>query len=90
MKFSPYKKPQKLPVVLSPEEVLHFLWLRRTHQTSRDPDHLLRRWATHLGGRSPEAHTFAPVQGDINSQLRSMLRYQLRPPRKPARMNLPA
>ena len=52
------KKPQKLPVVLSPEEVLHFLELRRQHQASRDSDHLLRRRPAHLRGRPPEAHRY--------------------------------
>ena len=42
------KKPQKLPVVLSPEEVLQFLELRRQHQASRNPDHMLRCRAAHL------------------------------------------
>ena len=49
------KKPQKLPVVLSPEEVLQFLEMRRQHQASCDPDHLLRRRPTHLRSRPPEA-----------------------------------
>ena len=40
------KKPQTLPVVLSPEEAIHF----RTHQASHDPDDLLRRRAAHLRG----------------------------------------
>ena len=46
------KKPQKLPVVLSPEEVLHFLDCVAEPQASRDPDHLLRGWPAHLRGRS--------------------------------------
>ena len=50
------KKPQKLPVVLSPEEVLQFLELCRQHQASGDPDHLLRGRPAHLRSRSPEAH----------------------------------
>ena len=50
------KKPQKLPVVLSPEEVLHFLELRGQHQASRDSDDLLRRRPAHLRGHPSEAH----------------------------------
>ena len=46
------KKPQTLPVVLSPEEVLQFLELRRQHQASRHPDHVLRGRPAHLGSRS--------------------------------------
>ena len=38
------KKPQTLPVVLSPEEAIHF----RTHQASHDPDKLLRGGSAHL------------------------------------------
>ena len=49
------KKPQTLPVVLSPEEVLQFLGSCREHQASRDPDHLLRRRPADLRGRPPEA-----------------------------------
>ena len=59
------KKPQKLPVVLSPEEVLHFLDCVREHQASRDPDHLLRRRPAHLRGRPPEADRHRqPAHGD--------------------------
>ena len=50
------KKPQKLPVVLSPEEVLQFLELRRQHQTSGDLDHLLRGRPAHLRGRPLETY----------------------------------
>jgi integrase/recombinase XerD len=43
------KKPRKLPVVLSPEEVLHSLSkLRGQHDASSDSDHLLRRRPAHL------------------------------------------
>ena len=52
------KKPQKLPIVLSPEEVLQFLKLRAEHQASHDPDDLLRCWAAHLGGCPPESHRY--------------------------------
>ena len=48
------KKPQKLPVVLSPEEICAFPQLRGLRQTSGDPDHLLRGRLTHFGSRSPE------------------------------------
>ena len=44
------KKPQKLPVVLSPEEVLHFLDCVAEPQASHHPDHLLRGWPAHLRG----------------------------------------
>src|SRR5882757_9895690 len=47
------KKPQRLPVVLSPEEVLHFSELRGQQQTSSDSDDLLRRGAAHLRGHLP-------------------------------------
>src|SRR5262249_19993810 len=34
--------------------------------------------------------SFAPSRNPVSSQLRSPLRYQLTPPRKPARLNSPA
>ena len=49
------KKPQKLPVILSPEEVLHFLSCVGK-QTSGDSYDLLRRWVAHLRGHLLEAH----------------------------------
>ena len=55
------KKPQKLPIVLSPEEVLTVSRLRAERQASRDSDHLLRRRPAHLRSRPPEAT-------DIDSQ----------------------
>ena len=45
------KTPQKLPVILSPEEVLQFLGLRQEQETSRHLDHLLCRRPAHLRGR---------------------------------------
>ena len=45
------KKPQKLPIVLSPEEVLQFLGLCRQQKTSRHLDHLLRSRPARLRGR---------------------------------------
>jgi hypothetical protein len=50
------KKPQKLPVVLSPEEVVHFPQLRGVQQTSGDPDHVLRGRPAHFGSCPPEGH----------------------------------
>ena len=44
------KKPQTLPIVLSPEEVLQFLSLRAQPEASHDPDELLRGRAAPLGG----------------------------------------
>ena len=44
------KKPQKLPIVPSPEEVLQFFSLCVEYQASHDPDHLLRGRAARLGG----------------------------------------
>ncbi len=41
------KKPQKLPVVLSPEEVLQFLGCVSITM-HRHSEHLLRRWFAHL------------------------------------------
>ena len=49
------KKPQRLPVVLSPEEVLQLSELRRQHQASGDSDDLLRRRPAHLRGDPSEA-----------------------------------
>jgi len=44
------KKPQKLPVVLSPEEVLQFLNCVRSRKHRAILDHLLCRRPAHLGG----------------------------------------
>ena len=52
------KKPQRLPVVLSPEEVLHFLSCMGQHQTSGDSDDLLRRRPAHLRSHPFEAHRY--------------------------------
>ena len=49
------KKPQKLPIVLSPEEVVQFLDCVRKQETSRHLDHLLCRRPAHL--RSRRTHT---------------------------------
>ena len=58
------KKPQKLPIVLSPEEVLHFLELRGQPQASHDSDDLLRRRAAHLRGHPLEARRYRqPAHG---------------------------
>ena len=58
------KKPQKLPVVLSPEEVLQFLELRGQHEASGDSDDLLRRRPAHLRGYQLEAHRYRqPAHG---------------------------
>jgi site-specific recombinase XerD len=51
------KKPQKLPIVLSPEEVLQLVDPRQ-HQTPIDPPYLLRRGPAHLGGRTLAAHGY--------------------------------
>ena len=47
------KKPQTLPVVLSPEEVLPVSRLCRWHQASRHPHHLLRGRLAHIGSGLP-------------------------------------
>ena len=49
------KKPQTLPVVLSPAEVVQFLDGVTTPKHRDDPDDLLRRRAAHLGSRSAHA-----------------------------------
>ena len=46
------KKPRSLPVVLSRDEVMQFLDAVKG-QTSRHPDHVLRRRPAHLRGRPP-------------------------------------
>jgi site-specific recombinase XerD len=50
------KKPQTLPIVLSPEEVRQFLSLRAGPQASHHPDGLLRGRAAHLGGHPAQSH----------------------------------
>ena len=50
------KKPQTLPVVLSPEEVLRFLSLRTRPQASHDPDGVLRGRVAPLGGHPAQSH----------------------------------
>lgn len=50
------RKPKKLAVVLSPEEVLQFLASVGKHQTPRNPDCLLCRGPAHLRGGSSAAH----------------------------------
>ena len=52
------KRPQKLLIVLSPEEVLQFLNLRTEHQASHHPYRLLCRWTTHLGGCPSESRRY--------------------------------
>jgi site-specific recombinase XerD len=52
------KKPQKLPIVLSPEEVLRFLGCVRSTKHRAIHDHLLRRRAAHLRGRPSEAQRY--------------------------------
>jgi hypothetical protein len=47
------KKPQNLPIVPSPEEVLRVSGLCVEHQASHDFDHLLRGWAACLGSCLP-------------------------------------
>jgi Phage integrase, N-terminal SAM-like domain len=50
------KKPQTLPVVLSPEEVLQFLSLRAGPQAPHPADDLLCGGLAHLGGHSAQSH----------------------------------
>ena len=49
------KKPQKLPVVLSPEEVLQFLGCCGQHEASHDSHHMLCRGPAHLRGSTLKA-----------------------------------
>ena len=43
----PYKKPHKLPTILSPDEVLQFL-AAMPNIKQDDPDDMLRSWFAHL------------------------------------------
>ena len=52
------KKPQKLPIVLSPEEVLQFLSCVQSFKHRTHPYRLLCRWTAHLGGRPPEGRRY--------------------------------
>ena len=57
------KKPQTLPVVLSPDEVVQFLDCVDGPQASRDPDDLLRRRPAHLGSRPAHARRPSTASG---------------------------
>ena len=50
------KKPFKLPVVLSPEEVTLFLCVGQQSQAPHDLDDSLRSRTAHLGGHTPVGH----------------------------------
>jgi site-specific recombinase XerD len=52
------KKPQTLPIVLSPEESPAVLKLRSEHQASHYPDDLLRCGTARFGGYPPESHRY--------------------------------
>ena len=58
------KKPQKLPIVLTPEEVLKFLSacvqsiMRAEHHASHDPDDLLCCRLTHFRGYRSESRRY--------------------------------
>jgi integrase/recombinase XerD len=53
-----HKKPKKLAIVPSPEEVLQFLSLCVEYKASHGSDHLLRSRAARLGSCLPESHRY--------------------------------